>query len=134
MIEYKSGYKYQLNKTCVLETKVCPPRDIDTELVSLDRRGNLAIRRGYCWDGCSGPTWDSKSTMRAGLAHDALYQLMRMDLLSATWRAQADEELRRLALEDGMWGLRAWYFYKAVRKFGLSSASAENRKKLHTAP
>ena len=60
--------------------------------------------------------------MRGSLVHDALYQLMREGLLDLGWRETADQELRRVCLEDGMSAIRAWWVYKAVRFGGESSA------------
>ena len=42
-------------------------------------KGNiLIVHPGYHWDGCSGPTWDTAGNMGPGLAHDCLYQAMRL--------------------------------------------------------
>ena len=87
----------------------------------------LTVHKDYAWDGASGPTLDSTCSMRASLVHDALYQLMRLKLIPRTLRKAADEELRRLCIEDGMWKIRAntWYFF--VRLF--AGGSAKPRKK-----
>ena len=37
----------------------------------------VIVRRGYAWDGASGPTIDTKDSMKATLIHDVLYQVMR---------------------------------------------------------
>ena len=134
MIQYKSGYKYQLVSMCRVKTSIRPDGDVKSKYLSLDLLGNLVIEGGYCWDGPSGPTIDTKTFMRGSLVHDALYQLMREDKLSQIWRKEIDKELRRLCREDGMNKMRAWWVYKGVRFGGLKSASAENRKKIHTAP
>ena len=45
--------------------------------------------------------------------------MMREGYLDAKeWRLYADEQLRRICLEDGMSKFRAWYVYRAVRIFG----------------
>ena len=134
MIQYKSGYKYQLVSLCRVKTSIRPKEDIKSKYLSLDLSGNLVIEGGYCWDGPSGPTLDTKTFMRGSLVHDALYQLMREDKLSTADRKKADKELRRLCIEDGMMKARAWWVYRGVRFGGLKSASAENRKKIHSAP
>jgi hypothetical protein len=84
--------------------------------------GDLIINAGYSWDGCSGPTWDDKTNMRAGLVHDALYQLIREGRLAENHRKFADEELYRICREDGMNFIRAWLYLKAVRNFGAGAA------------
>lgn len=133
-MKYKSGYKYQLVEDCNIEIDICAPINAIGKYIHLDTSGNLTIKAGYAWDGPSGPTIDTKTFMRASLVHDALYQLMREDLLSQLFRERADEELRRICILDGMWKVRAWWVHKGVRFGGLKSASAENRKTVHTAP
>ena len=91
-------------------------------MVSIDDSGILLIKKGYAWDGCSGPTIDTKTTMKAGLIHDALYQLIREGILPMSYRERADEILREVMIAEGASKFRAWYYYKAVRKFGRKSA------------
>ena len=133
-MKYKAGYKYQLASVCRVKTGIRPKEEAKSKYISLDLLGDLVIEGGYCWDGPSGPTVDTKTFMRGSLVHDALYQLMREDKLSQAWREEADKELRRLCIADGMWKARAWWVYKGVRFGGLKSASAENRKEILTAP
>ena len=82
----------------------------------------LKINCGYRWDGCSGPTFDTPTNMRAGLVHDALYQLMRLGVLPQAARAQADREFLHIMKEDGMGWLRRTYYYWAVRLFARRHA------------
>ena len=82
----------------------------------------LRIKAGYAWDGVSGPTADTKATMYPGLIHDALYQLIRLEVLPMSSRKGVDKLFRRLLKEDGMTFFRRWYFYRAVRWFGAASA------------
>ena len=133
-IKYKSGYKYQLVENYRVRVSIFPRRDIKTEYIDLNKDGFLTIKKGYAWDGPSGPTFDTKSFMRGALVHDALYQLMRLELLNQTWRREVDRELRRICLEDGMMGIRAWWVYKAVRHGAGYAASPDSRKKIYTAP
>ena len=133
-IEYKKGYKYQLYKTYFVQTDIHPPENIHTELIDLTAGGLLTIRKHYAWDGPSGPTIDTPSFMRPSLIHDALYQLIRMGLLSIAFREAVDRELKKDCKEDGMC---SWYrsiVYWAVRKFAKSSALKENMRKVITAP
>lgn len=119
------NYKYKL------ETEQCAMvnimgLEIDHDYFILDTNGILVVRSDYCWNGSSGPTWDTDSTMRASLFHDALYQMMREKLISFDWRYISDKVYHRLCIEDGMWRWRAWLHYKAVRVFGASSARPVN--------
>lgn len=132
---YKGGYKYQLHETHKTTVRISPPEDIDTDYISLDQRGLLVIKKGYAWDGPSGPTVDTDNFIRGSLVHDVLYQLMRMKHLSdELHRKTADKELKRICREDGMSSIRAWWVYESVRQFGGSAASAENVKSVLIAP
>jgi hypothetical protein len=133
-MKYRSGYKYQLAEDYEVFVDICPEEMINTPYLSLMPNGYLTIRQGYAWDGPSGPTFDTKTFMRGALVHDALYQLMRWDLLHSVNRAKADLELQRLCLEDGMWSLRAKWVYRGVRLGGGPAASPESRKRIETAP
>ena len=83
----------------------------------MEADGHLTIFAGYAWDGASGPTYDSKSSMRASLVHDAGYQLIRLGMLPHDTRKQWDELFHRICVEDGMWKPRAWLWFNAVRGF-----------------
>ncbi len=118
MIRYKCGYKYQLYEDYEVQTKIIPIQDVRTRFLDLTERGLLTIRAGYAWDGPSGPAIDTATFMRASLVHDALYQLIREGFLERGWRDEADNEMRRICVEDGMSRFRAWYAYHAVSVFG----------------
>ena len=133
MIYYKSGYKYQLDKDYFIQLNVCPAIDIITKFIDWTIEG-MTIKEGYAWDGPSGPTIDTKNFMRGSLVHDALYQLIRQGYLPRESRLQADLELRRICLEDGMSRIRAWWVYHAVRLGGGPAADPRNRKVVLTAP
>ena len=74
-IAYKAGYKYQLKAEYVVQIDIKPAALIDIEYLALTPTGALTIRKGYAWDGPSGPTIDTLNFMRGSLVHDALYQL-----------------------------------------------------------
>ena len=133
-IKYKSGYKYQLAESYIIRVGIQIPDIIISYYLSVSTKGNLMIKKGYCWDGPSGPTVDTKNFMRGSLVHDALYQLMREGLLDQKWREQADKELKRICIEDGMSKIRAWWVYQAVRTFAKRCTDAENKKDVLTAP
>ncbi len=120
-MKYRKGYKYQLVDTIAFPVTNLPTIGIETEYILLGY-GMLQIKQGYAWDGPSGPTIDTKTYMRAALAHDALYQLIRMGKLPASYRIIADKLLRQMCRDDGMSSFRASYTYWAVRTFGGASA------------
>lgn len=133
VIKYKDGYKYQLVETYSVRVAIRPAAHVRHDFISLSPLGFLSIRKGYAWDGPSGPTIDTKNFMRGSLVHDALYQLIREGLLPLSEREQADAELRRICLEDGMSGVRAWWVYQGVRIFGDTAAATPEREPI-TAP
>lgn len=119
-IQYSDGYRYQLRAAYAIRLPELadPSRaPIVTEWLELDPDGTMRFRPGYAWDGASGPTFDSKSSMRGSLVHDGGYQLVRLGLLPASFRAALDLIFRRICREDGMWAPRAWAWYHAVRIF-----------------
>ena len=134
MIYYKDGYKYQLDKDYTVQTEIIPGYDILTKFIELTLEGVLTVRAGYAWDGASGPGIDTKNIMRGSLVHDALYQLSRQEYLSGASRLQADLELKKICLEDGMSRIRAWWVYKGVRWGGGYAAAPKNVKVVLTAP
>ena len=123
-IKYTSGYKYQLleDYTILLPNKFIG-RGFDVKFMKL-AAGILTIRAGYAWDGASGPTIDTKTSMRGALVHDALYQAMREDLIPRSMKVFCDQLMHDLMVEDGMMALRAWLWLRAVKKFGLSATIA----------
>lgn len=122
-IHYKKGYKYQLHVDYFEHIPIQPKLPIKTHFIRLDLYGNLVILKGYAWDGPSGPTPDLDGFMRGSLKHDAIYQLMRMGLLSEKdWRETADAMFKQDSKEDGIWGWVANAAYKALRGFGKKNA------------
>lgn len=119
-IHYSDGYRYQLRAAhAVLLPELVdlsrPP--IRTPWIELDPDGWMRFIPGYAWDGASGPTYDSKDSMRGSLYHDGAYQLVRMGLLVAEMREAIDKMFHRVCVEDGMFAPRAWLWYHAVRIF-----------------
>ena len=134
-VTYKKGYKYQLVEAYQLKIRIHPEEAIVTDYIELDTNGMITLKKGYAWDGPSGPTIDTLNFMRGSLVHDALYQLMRHSKLDAEkHRLPADELLRDICREDGMSWFRSLYVYQAVRLFGELSADEDFRKPRYQAP
>lgn len=111
-------YKYQTLEKLVFLTDICPEAEIKHPYFTLSTDGILTVNRGYAWDGSSGGL-DTKNMMRASLAHDVFFQANQLRLLlPPDWRVKANKLLIRLAKEDGMSSVRAWWVYKAVDMFG----------------
>lgn len=130
----EGNYKYQLVEDEVFYTRLRPLYIIRTEYIDLDLDGKMVIKNGYAWDGPSGPTWDTKNSIRGSLFHDAAYQLMRLELLDQKWRKVSDEELGRFLGEDGMSWLRRTSWVFQLKNFGLGAASPKNRRRVLYAP
>ena len=128
-ILYKKGYTYQLVAAYVVRVAIRPGFEICSDFIHLSQSGVLTIRKGYAWDGPSGPAFDTKNIMRGSLVHDALYQLMAEHGLSHEHRAYADQLLWLMCLDDGMSTLRAWAVHAAVR-FGGGVAMARRNPAL----
>ena len=83
--------------------------------------GKLTLLNGFQYDGASGPAIDTASFMLPSAVHDALYILMRDELIDTRYRVYADDLLRDMCISSGMSKFRAWYVHKAVRMFGGAS-------------
>ncbi len=114
-IKYRAGFKYQLAESYSCMTPIKPENAIKHEFFTLSKNGKLWIKQGYAWDGASGPTFDTKSSMRPSLVHDAFCQMMRSRLIDYDkWQDTVNEFFKQQCKEDGMWGIRASIWYAAV--------------------
>ena len=134
-IAYKKGYKYQLVENYITDINIKPEDTINSDYIDLTSNGQLTIKKGYAWDGPSGPTIDTLNFMRGSLVHDALYQLMRNNFLDKNqYRQEADRLLATMCKQDGMSAARAWIVYQGVRFGGDPSADPSNKKPVIKAP
>ncbi len=136
-ISYKKGYKYQLFEQYSTDITIKPDVDISSsgDYVTLSKMGEIVIKKGYAWDGPSGPTVDTLNFIRGSLIHDALYQLMRENKLDRNVdRDPSDRLLQQMCKEDGMSSYRAWWVYQGVSKFGNPAADLANKKPIVKAP
>jgi len=118
-------YKYNLHSDFVYETGIHVDQAHSTGLLKINVMGKLTIKKGYSWDGPSGPSIDTNNFMRGSLIHDALYQLMREGVLPQHARIRVDDILREVCLLDGMSKFRAWYVHLAVRIGAASAARSD---------
>ena len=134
VITYAEGYKYQLVRDYSVMVDIAN-ETINSEYIKLYPDGQLIIKTGYAWDGPSGPTIDTRDSMRGALIHDALYQCMRdYGLDRDKYKDVADTEFRKACIEDGMSGFRAGYMYYGVKLFGAKSTKPEGDYPIKTAP
>ena len=124
-LAYKAGYKYVVQDDFSYDTGIMG-RGVALEHLRLSGVGTLTIRKGYAWDGPSGPTFDTVNFIRGSLVHDALYQLMEEDALPFSYRKIADDILIAICKEDGMSAIRRWWVKLAVNTFGARALETRN--------
>ena len=123
MIRYKAGYKYVLHTADTFTVQIFPENNITTQFVDLLTTGTLIVKRGYAWDGPSGPTLDTLNSMQASLIHDALYGLLRDGFITGEYhRKMADRAFYEKLKEDGMLKFRAKVWWRMVRRWAKKSS------------
>lgn len=131
---FSSGYKYQVRKDYHIKLDIIPFAPISLDHVNMQMDGSLIIKEGYAWNGASGPTWDSLSSMIGSLVHDVIYQLIRLGLIDPGYKEYGDKILHDCCTEDGMMGIRADYWRWAVLTFGKGSCRPSSEPKIEVAP
>ena len=115
----KGNYKYETLIDHAIGLGITLDQVINTQYITVSTDGIISTRQGYCWDGSSGPAFDTKNCMRASHWHDALYQLIRLRYLRKDKvKPLADKLYQCICIEDGMSRIRAWWRYQAVKWFG----------------
>ena len=132
-IKYYEGFKYQLAEDYIIQTGLYG-HEVDEDFFSLTKDGLLTIKKGYAWDGASGPALDTDTIMRGSLVHDVLYEMLRKQLIDERYRKYADLLFKQICLEDGMNEFRADCIFKAVDVFAGSAADPKNKRKVKVAP
>lgn len=117
-VTYKDGYKYQLVEDYSIQIKITG-YVADTPYLKLTKEGLLTLKAGYASDGPSGPTFDTKNSIRGGFVHDALYWLMRNNFIPLSYKEYVDRLFQRILIEDRMWKIRAWIWYQGVHRKGI---------------
>lgn len=129
------GGLYVLAEPYSCQIDIFPDIDIVTEFVQLTKDGRISLKKYYCWDGASGLTVDTKSTMRTSLLHDATFQLFRLGLLDLKWFGKANDNLRDIGIEDGMYEWRANMWHSKIVQRGMKSAATDKKyEAIITAP
>lgn len=132
------GTAFQLAGDVITQTALRPEDDIVTGQISLTRDGLLTTKKYYTWDGPSVPEFvpmnerTLNAMLRGSLIHDCLYQLHREGLLFN--RAAADNELRRLCIEDGLPEEEAESVWRAVQMWGAQHCDPGKAKAPVCAP
>ncbi len=131
-INYEKNYKYRLSTGFNRYFPSLTECFIEYVYFSLVN-GWLILRPGYCWDGASGAV-DTDNFMRASAIHDAGCQMTDNDLIPYKYRILFDKELRVMCLEDGMTRPRAWWVYRAVRKYSTRFNPRGDKRKIYISP
>lgn len=133
-IKYTTGFKYQLSRDFAIQTPVICEL-IEDDFFGLSEDGLLQIRKGYAWDGASGPTFDTKSSMRASMVHDVFCVAMRDRRLSYDkWQDTVNAFFRQMCIEDGMWVWRANLWHAAVEFADAGNPRQGPDREILTAP
>lgn len=130
-MKYLKGFKYQLHEEMQWQTYIYSMKNIDSDFVKLSSGGMLTLKKGFAWDGTSGPVMDRKSNMKASAIHDALYRLMRKGKLEHDYWRQADSEFKRALKEAGAWSSTIWIDMKGLAIANGSAAHPKNKQKIY---
>lgn len=133
-IKYRDGFKYQLAEDYHHKLGFKLPNYVDAPFYAITESGRMIIHAGYAWNGPSGIAFDTPNFMRGSLVHDLGYECLRRGLIPMSFRQAFDEEMYKICLEDGMSKMRAWWCFRAVRRFAVFAADPKNKRKIHTAP
>ena len=128
-MKYRKGYKYQVAEDVLFFTQI-RGYNIITKRIELHPDGILIIREGYACDGPSGPTVDRTENMSAAVLHDALYQLMRQELLRHLHWPEADAEYGKQMKKCGAWGITVKINLLGLKFMKGKCALPKNRKKV----
>ena len=113
-IEYTKGWKYQLARSCKTKTPVTG-YDIVNDYFHLHSNGDLEVFKGYAWDGASGPTFDTKSSMFPSMIHDVFCQCMRDGSISYdAWQDTINKLFETHCKACGMFEARVAIWYLGV--------------------
>ena len=117
--EYKYKFKVEENFSIELPFKI---PDFEHPYAS-SKDGILSVKKGYAWDGASGPIINTRDTLVASLVHDVLYQAMRLNLIKSSKenRKIADKNFFEILKMNGVNSIRRKVWYFAVRLFGKKS-------------
>lgn len=120
--EYKYKFKVEENFSIELPFKIA---DFEHQYASL-KDGILSIKKGYAWDGASGPIINTRDTLVASLVHDVLYQAMRLNLIKSSRenRKIADKNFFEILKMHSVNSIRRKVWYFAVRLFGKKSTKS----------
>lgn len=111
--------------------------DIEERFFHLHPNGLLELFPGFAWDGASGPTIDSPSSMRASAVHDVFCWLARERKIDyELWHHVYNNFFRTQCLGSGMWHKRAdmWHWGVEFGDAGNPNQGADPDRNILEAP
>lgn len=128
-IVYSHADKYVLAEDYSDKAPFKPEIDIHVSYGHLLANGDYKIAKGFLFSANS-PAINTEDSKRAACCHDFFYSLMKDGSLSRDYREAVDRLFYDHLIQDSMIGLRAWYWYKAVRIGGDAALDSPWPKKI----
>ena len=123
-ITYEEGYEYQVKVDCELMTPI-KGFHAAMDFLELFPDGRLVLYKGFAWDGSSGVA-DTKSSQRASAGHDALFRLLRANLIPHDPCFHLSNVFYyEQCIKDGMWKWRAKLRLNGLEKLGNAHAKVQ---------
>lgn len=133
-IKYLKDMKYCLSGDFEIYTPITHNTIYDTWFY-LYPDGMLKIKAGFCWDGPSGPTFDTKDSLKASLVHDVFCICMRDGRLNyKVYQNEINSFFKRMCIDDGMPEWRAHLWYLGVEFGDAGNPKQGPDRKVHIAP
>ena len=133
-IKYIKDMKYCLSSGYTLQTPVTG-YNIEDPWFILNDAGYLYIKPGFCWDGPSGPTLDTKDSLKASMVHDVFCILMRDGRIDYNkWQDTVNGFFMQMCIEDGMPAWRAKLWYMGVEFGDAGNPKQGPDRKVYEAP
>ena len=102
----KKKWKYKVYEDCEFTLNRHFPK-VEHPFFTINKN-KMIVKKGYTWDGPSGPVIDTKKLILVSLPHDVFYQSIRENLLDECWKNDADKEFEEMYKDRTSWGLR-WF-------------------------
>ena len=110
-MKYFDGMKYMLAEDYTVQTPVTGEM-VATKWYELGPNGKLTVKSGFGWDGASGPTVDTLSSMSASLVHDVFCLMMRnLEISYDLWQDTINQFFQSQCIAAGMpkWRASLWH-------------------------
>lgn len=131
-MKYWKGYKFVVAETFEVQTAILGYAVVD-EHTSLEANGILHIRKGYPWDGNSGPFLDIISSLEASCVHDVLCDYINLNMLPQELQPMVDQEYYKIAISKGMWWRLARVILLAIRWYMTGKGAKRFTRKVYVA-